>query len=572
MTNELQVTVFCKFLVPALLAGCGTASDPPPPAPADMVLTGADVYTVDADRSRADAVAIRDGRIVAVGSNEVVEILVGDGTEVIDVGGRLVLPGFQDSHVHPIGAGLEALACNLNEASDLAGYRAIIAECNRRGDGWLLGGGWSMPVFGAGGAPDKAILDELAPERPAWLVSADGHTGWANSRALAIAGITASTPDPVDGVIDRDVNGEPSGSLQEGAMSLLDAHLPETTREQRLAALAWARDLLHGFGITSIQDAYVFEDDLDAYVELDRRDKLRLRVVASLWWERGAGLEQITELQRLRDRYTRGNIDAATVKIMQDGVLENYTAAMLEPYLEGGGTRGIPMIDPDLLYEAVPALDAAGFQVHFHAIGDAAIRQCLDAIEAAVLAHPDDGNSRRHHVSHLQVIHPDDVARFGELGAIANFQPLWAMADSYVLELNLPAIGPERVSWMYPIRSVMAHGGRVAFGSDWSVSTANPFAQIETAITRREAFGGNTPEFTPDERIDLESAIAAFTIDAAYVNRQDDETGSIEVGKYADLVIVDRDLFAIPADELSDAKALLTLFGGEIVFGDPQKL
>jgi predicted amidohydrolase YtcJ len=326
-------------------------------------------------------------------------------------------------------------------------------------------------------------------------------------------------------------------------------------------------EMLHGFGITSIQDAIVRGEDLQAYAALDELGELRLRVVASLWWDRDRGLEQIEDLLRLREQYgTGGNLRPTTVKIMQDGVMENYTAAMLEPYLVPGGTRGLPMVDPELLKQAVVALDAAGFQVHFHAIGDAAVRQSLDAVEEALIENGQLGN--RHHISHLQMIDPADIPRFAELDAVANFQPVWAYADEYVTELTIPFIGEERARWMYPIRSVQDSGGKIAFGSDWSVSTANPFPQIETAVTRKHPSDESYPVFIPEERIDLESALVAFTINAAYVNKQDDRTGSIEVGKLADLIVLDQNLFGIEPKDISETKVLLTLLAGEPVFGD----
>jgi predicted amidohydrolase YtcJ len=275
-------------------------------------------------------------------------------------------------------------------------------------------------------------------------------------------------------------------------------------------------------------------------------------------------------MKRLRSEYTRGHVDAGTVKIMQDGVMENYTAALLEPYLIPSKSRGIPMVDPEKLKTAVTQLDAAGFQVHFHAIGDAAIRQSLDADEAARKSNGDLGH--RHHISHLQLIDAADIPRFRELGVVANFQPLWAYADEYITELTIPFLGPERSAHMYPIGSVQKSGATVAFGSDWSVSSPNPFEEMETAVTRLGALGETTEPFLPEEAITLPEAIAAFTINAAYTNRLDKDTGSIEAGKSADLVVLDRNLFEIPASEMSDVKALVTLFEGKPVHGDLEAL
>lgn len=540
---------------------------------ADVVYRSGKIWTVNTAQPTAEAVAIRDGRIVFVGSDDAVRIHIGPDTEVHDLQGRLMLPGFQDAHIHPIGAGVEAALCDLNGLESVALYRDRIAAYATANPDvpWITGGGWSMAAFGPGALASKTIIDELVADRPVYLSSQDGHSGWANSKALEIAGITKDTPDPPDGIIDRDPEtGEPIGSLQEGAMSLVTRHIPPTTEQQREAGLAYARDLLHSYGITSMQVAYAYEDDLQTFAALDRAGQLDMRVVAALWWERDGTEEQIPGLIALRDKYTEGNLRATSVKIMQDGVMENYTAVMLEPYLVPGGTRGIPMVEPEFLKTAVTLLDEEGFQVHFHAIGDGAIRQALDAVAAAKAANGELGN--RHHISHLQVIHPADIPRFAELDVVANFQPLWAYNDSYVTDLTVPFIGDERASWMYPIAAVAEAGGRLAFGSDWSVSTANPMPQIETAVTRVDTATHDTKPLNPDQAVTVEQAIAAFTIGSAWVNGQDDTTGSIEVGKLADLIVLDRDLLAINPQDISDARVLLTLFGGRVVFGDPETL
>jgi len=295
-----------------------------------------------------------------------------------------------------------------------------------------------------------------------------------------------------------------------------------------------------------------------------------MRVVAALLWDTAGPVEQLETMKRLRERYTKGNLRATSVKIFVDGVMENYTAVMLEPYQVDSGTRGTPMIDPGELIEVVSDLAGEGFQVHFHALGDGAVRYALDAVEEANTRH---GNADlRHHLSHLEVIHPDDHARFAQLGAVANFQPLWAYADEYVVDLTLPFISEETARWMYPIKSILDAGGRVAFGSDWSVSSVNPMPQIETAITRVDADSHATDVMNPEQRITIEQAIEAFTLGSAYVNHQEDVTGSIEIGKFADLVVLNQKLFEIKPEKISDTKVLLTLFGGKAVYGNPADL
>lgn len=563
------------LLTVAAMAGCARNAseqeDGATPPAADLALRGGAIYTVDGARSWAQTIAIDDGRIVYVGTDAGASAHIGPQTQVVDLKGRMVVPGFQDVHIHPISGGIEAIGCDLNAAVNVEEYVATIKKYAEEhpNDTWIKGGGWSMAAFGPGALARKELIDAVVPDRPVILWSRDGHTTWVNSKALEVAGITRDTPDPPDGRIDRDPKtGEAVGSLQEGASGLVADKAPPDTDATRDAGLRYAIRMLNGYGITGIQDASVNEEDLKTYRRLDDAGELSLRVVGSIWWDRDLGLEQIEDIKRLRGEHTKGRIDAGTVKIMQDGVMENYTAVVLEPYKLPGkkDVRGIPMIEPELLKQAVTKLDAEGFQVHFHAIGDGAVRQSLDAVEAARDANGDLGH--RHHISHIQLIHPDDQPRFRKLGVIANFQPLWAYADAYITDLTLPFVSRQTASYMYPIASMEKSGAVIAFGSDWSVSTANPFWEIETAITRMDALGSTKTPWMPEERIGLPEALAAFTINAAYANRDEKSTGSLEVGKLANLAVLDRNLFEIPAAEISDTKALLTLFEGKPVHGD----
>ncbi|GBC86086.1 N-substituted formamide deformylase [bacterium HR12] len=545
-------------------------------APADLALVNGAVYTVDAARRWARAVAVRDGRIVAVGTDAEIRELVGPRTEVIDLAGRMLLPGFQDAHVHPPSAGVEMLQCELLDLHGLDEYREAIrayAAAHPEAE-WILGGGWAMDVF-PGGVPTKEILDELVPDRPVFLPSRDGHSAWVNSVALKLAGITRETPDPPDGRIERDELGEPVGTLQEGAMRLVGDLAPEPTQEEWERGLLEAQRYLHSLGITAWQDAIVGGSypTLEAYVAVAERGELTARVVGALWWDRYRGLEQIPELREQRARGQVGRFRATSVKIMLDGVCENFTAAVLEPYLDARGeptdNRGILFVEPELLREAVIRLDAEGFQVHFHALADRAVREGLDAIEAAIRANgPSD---HRHHLAHIQIVHPDDLPRFRRLGAVANAQPLWAAHESQMDDLTIPFLGEPRWRWQYPFGSLVRHGAVLAMGSDWGVSSPNPLEEIHVAVNR--VMPPNYPYtvenrevFLPEERLDLPTALAAFTMGSAYVNHLDRETGSIEVGKLADLVVLDRNLFEHPVEELAEARVELTLVEGERVF------
>jgi predicted amidohydrolase YtcJ len=550
--------------------------------PADMAFTGGTVYTVDPARTWAQAVAVRGTHIVAAGTDESVADLIGPKTEVHDLRGRMLLPGFQDAHVHPPSGGLEMLQCNLNEAYTREGYERIVADyASEHPDvEWIRGGGWSMDSF-PGGTPTKDILDRIVPDRPVYLPNRDGHGAWVNSRALELAGITRETPDPPDGRIERDAGGDPSGTLHEGAMDLVDKLMPPVTQEEWEEGLRVAQQYLHSLGITAWQDAIVGGpyDTLGAYTATAGRDGLTARVVGSLWWDRHRGEEQIDELVARRATSEVGRFRATTVKIMQDGVIEDFTAGVLDPYLDRDGTptanRGMSFVDPELLKASATKLDANGFQVHIHAIGERAVREALDALEAARAANG--ANDHRHHIAHIQVVHPDDIPRFGQLEVVANAQPLWATLDGQMVNLTFPFLGPERITWQYPFASLVRSGARLAFGSDWSVSSPNPMWEMAIAVHRQaprrhlDMVGERATKetFLPDERIDLATAIHAFTMGSAYVNHLDEMTGSIEVGKEADLVVVDRNLFDLSLDELADAKVQLTMVAGAPVFVDP---
>jgi predicted amidohydrolase YtcJ len=389
-----------------------------------------------------------------------------------------------------------------------------------------------------------------------------------NSLALATAGIDASTPDPPDGRIERGEDGSPQGTLHEGAMELMRRVVPEPTEGELMAGLEEGQRHLHALGITAWQDAIVEPDDFEAYVALAGRGDLTARVVAALWWDRFRGEEQIPELIARRDRGNVGRLRAGSVKIMGDGVIEDFTAAMLEPYLDADGAatgnRGISFVEAEALRRAVVRLDAEGFQVHVHAIGDRAVRDALDAFEAARAANgPRDA---RHHIAHIQVVHPADVPRFAALDVVANGQPYWACLEPQMVHLTLPFLGPERASWQYPFASIVRSGGRLAFGSDWSVSTANPLQEMQVAVTRRPDDDPSQPAFLPDERVDLAAALTAFTAGSAFVNHLDGETGTIEAGKLADLAVLDRDLFELDPMEIASARVVMTLVEGEAVF------
>ncbi|MEU2553509.1 amidohydrolase [Streptomyces sp. NPDC013313] len=537
---------------------------------ADLVFTNGPVLTMDPARTRATTLAVTDGRITAVGHDEVKD-LVGARTEVVDLRGRPLLPGFQDAHVHAVMGGIELGECDLTGTTDPDEYaRRIRAYADAHPDKeWITGGGWSMESF-EGGIPTRQFLDTLVPDRPVYLLNRDHHGAWVNTRALEIAGITAATPDPQDGRIEREPAGTPVGMLQEGALSLVGAHLPAQTPADRIAGLLRAQKLLHGLGITAWQDALLcgadgYPDPSDAYLAAALDGTLTASVTGALWWRRSVGEEQIPDLLHRRQRLTHGKLRCSTVKIMQDGVAENHTAAMTAPYLDGCGcataNSGLSFVDPEALKRYVTALDAADFQVHFHALGDRAVREALDAVGAARAANGT--RDTRPHLAHLQVVHPDDIHRFRELGATANIQPLWAAHEPQMDELTIPFLGPERAAWQYPFGDLVRAGTTLAAGSDWPVSSPDPLAGIHVAVNRALP-GADDKPFLPEQALDLTTALAAYTAGSAYVNHLDD-TGTLRPGNRADLVVLDRDPFAAPPGAIAGTRVHLTYVDGRRV-------
>src|SRR3954447_12284976 len=492
------------------------------------------------------AVAISHGRIVQVVLEEHARMFTGSATTVVDLAGGLLAPGFQDAHVHPIQGGLERIRCDLSELSTVEEYvEAVGAYARRNADLlWVTGGGWGMPTFGPAG-PRAAQLDAVVPDRPVFLPNRDHHGAWVNSRALEVAGVTSETPDPPDGRIERDADGSPTGTLHEGATALVSRHLPRTTGADYRAALLAGQKYLHSLGVTSWQDAIVgsysgMDDPGSTYVDAARSGELRSHVVGALWWDRRQGVEQVEDLVGRRAALTGGRFHATTVKVMQDGVAENGTAALLEPYLDRCGhateNRGHSFVGAEALRDAVRALDAAGFQVHVHNIGDRAVRETLDAMVGT-------DRARRHQIAHLQLVNPDDVPRFARLGVAANMQALWACYDEQMVDLTIPFLGEERARWQYPFGAIHRAGGRLVAGSDWPVSTPDPLAAIHTAVTRT-AYGdirpAGTEPFLPQHAVGLETAFAAYTSGSAWANHRDD-AGVAGAGAVADLVVLDRD-------------------------------
>lgn len=535
-----------------------------------LLITGGHVFTPAGIVEQP--VLIEDGTITAIGA----DALTATDVVEIDAAGGLVSPGFQDSHIHPYHAGLDMIACDLSPYDTADGYLTRIAEYAEANPElpWISGGGWSMDSF-PGGLPTAAALDAIVSDRPAFFPNRDGHGAWVNTKALEIAGIDDATPDPFDGRIERDADGHAIGALQEGAMDLVARHMPQPTQDDMDEALKIAQEQLFAWGVTGWQDAIVgatndTPDPLDSYLRATASGVLKAHVVGALWWDRNRGLEQIPELVEKRERALAAGFAATTVKIMQDGVAENFTAGMLEPYLDACGCPGENMgksfVDPTTLKEIAVQLDALGFQLHFHALGDRAVRESLDAVEAARTANGD--KDLRHTLAHIQVVHPDDVPRFAELKVVANMQPLWARHEDQMDVLTIPFLGTRRAAWQYPFGSLQRAGAPLASGSDWPVSTANPLEIIHTTVNRAHvgATGLAAAPFLGEQALSLADALIAHSLGTAYLNHDEQRSGTIEVGKAADIVILDRDIFAVPVAEIGSATVSYTIIGGEIVY------
>ena len=570
---KMKKTFFIALSLINLVA-CELSNDLPK---ADIVFTGGAVYRVTDSDPWATAVAISKNRITYVGDDAGAISSIGPNTIVVKLNGKMLLPGFQDAHVHPVDSGMTYNQCAVFDLPELEDLLDAIKTCvdERPNAEWIVGAGWYVSTFAPTGRPPKGLLDAIAPDIPITLLSNAAHTVWANSAAIKRAGITSETKDPEGGRIDRDSeSGEPSGSFQESAMPLIQSFEPAITLKERIAGLAYAQQLFHSYGITGVHDSYVevsretAYSNMEAYTAFSDQEGLKMHVVAAMLYDPTLPLEpQIELFKSLRESADRNHVNATAVKILVDGVATSYSAAMLEPYADrlDEGIKGTPLIPRADLIDLVTRLDALGFQIHFHSIGDAATHYSLDALE---VARTQNGlRDSRHHLSHIMAWDPTDFNRMADLDAIANFQALWASKGTHYEEITYVRMGEERSKYLYPINSLHKLGVHLAFGSDWYVTSANPLLAIEVAVTRLEPGGNSTDPLLPAEAIDLATAIRAATLGSAYGNFLNKDTGSIEVGKLADLIVIDSNLFDIPTSDLSKARVMLTLFGGEIVFG-----
>jgi predicted amidohydrolase YtcJ len=536
--------------------------------PTDTIVLHGRVYTENAKQPWAQAVAIRGAKIVAVGSDAEIEKMRAVGTKVIDAAGRLVLPGFVDSHIHFMDGSLSLGRVNLEGAKDTSDIQQRLREyaSNHSGDGWILGRGWNYAMFGPEALPHKKYLDEIFPNRPVFLEGYDGHTYWANSKALALAGITRETPDPPNGAIVRDPKtGEATGALKESAQELVAKIIPKPSRAEKLAALRAGIKWANEHGITRVHSAGGDFPELDLYDELRRHGDLTLRFYIAYFLNppqlRPQDLEAI---ENGRKKYHGDWIDAGAVKFMVDGVVESHTAAMLEPYTDDPSVKGKLFWEPSNYKAAVTELDKRGMQLFTHAIGEYGVRTALDVYEnAAKVNHTRD---RRPRIEHIETIAAADLPRFGRLGVIASMQPLHSYPDSNTLNVWARNVGPQRASRAWSWKSISDAGGRLAFGSDWPVVTLNPWEGVQTAVTRQTADGTPEAGFVPEQRLTVAQTIEGYTLGAAFAGHREKWEGSLEPEKLADLIIVSQNVFEIVPQKLAETQVLTTIVGGQVVY------
>lgn len=538
--------------------------------PADLVISGGPIYTADPLCPFVDALAVKDARIAYVGPVGGATVWIGAGTEIINGAGRLVIPGFRDAHIHPLHGGLSWVECSLaEENTGAACIRKIAAygasDLNKP---VIKGNGWRQALFPPEG-PHKSLLDNVIPDRPAYLTALDGHSAWVNSCALRLAGVDSSTPDPPGGKIERDHETRmPSGTMREWpAMNLVNACLPPPHHDDLLGAMVVFMEMAARAGIVAIHEAAAREEELVIYDALARAGLLSLDIGASLLCEPEAGPAQIERLIALRERYGAHCLHPFSAKIFLDGVLESHTAFLARPYANEPGHRGTMVWNPDAFRAMVADLDGHGFSLHIHAVGDSAASLALDALAAA--RQRNGRHDRRHQLAHLDLLRRADMNRLRDLDAIANMQPAWFYIDESYREAILPAIGRKRSNRLYRIHTLLSLGAKVCLSSDWpysgGLSTFKPLEAIQVGLTRKSLSGKEKKSFLPQERVDLRRLIDGFTINSAFAGFREKETGSLRAGKLADLAVLDRNLFTIPPEEVARCRVLLTLFHGKAV-------
>ncbi len=566
----LVSAIFCSLIITAVSASNNNE--------AELLLLNGSIYTVnekvDWDKQPQQVLAITGKRIIYVGNDSASLKFIGPKTRIVDLGGKMVLPGFIESHAHPSGAALLLAGVSLFNATTSDGYLKLIMEYvseNPNAD-VIRGFGWNYPAFGAKG-PNKELIDSIVPDKPAIFFAMDGHSAWANSKALEMAGITNMTPDPAGGIIERDSRNNPTGTLREtSAASLVMTKLPPVSEDEMKQGMMRILDIAKGFGITTLLDSGVFDESImKAYSKLDKEGKLNIRMRGEQVCDPGLGVKQISGLISESENYSSDLVQMKTAKLFMDGVVEGHTALLLQPYIDRSGFKSSPIWKPETFNDTITALDKAGFQIEIHAVGDGAVRMSLDAYQRAM--EKNGKRDSRHKIAHVVIVSPEDLPRFSALGVIPVPSPNWFYYDSTYEQNNLPYLGSERAEHMMPMKSFIDNGSIVAIGSDFPACgdylTINPLDEIKTGVTRLSLPADNniTKPYWPEEKVDLKTMIECATINGAYACFMENETGSLEVGKLADLIVIDRDLFKVPAEYINKAEVLTAVLEGREVYG-----
>lgn len=567
LTTLVVVAIVAATLIAGLIVGAQRDDND---GPIDLIIHNGVVYAGDGTGTLAEALAVRGNQIVRVGHDRDILRLRRPQTQVIDAHDRAVIPGFNDAHVHFIGGGLSLDKINLLDATSVDEIQDRIrtwASANPDRP-WILGRGWYYQPF-AGGLPTRQILDAVVPDRPAHIVSYDGHTAWVNTKALRMAGITKRTPDPRNGTIVKDPRtGEPSGVLKEAAMALVGNLVPPVTRDDRARALRAAVLEAHRYGVTSVQVAGATVEDLELFDEAARAEDPKVRVYAAISPNATLDEPALGALEEVRHKYADGALfKSGALKISLDGVIEAHTAAMLAPYSNRAGS-GAPKIEADALNRFVRLADARGWQLMTHAIGDRAVRMALDAYAHAERSNPALPRGRRHRIEHAETVDPEDMTRFGALGAIASMQPFHGSPSPAQIDVWSQNVGEERASRGWPYRSISRARGRLAFGSDWPVVSLNPMLGIHTAVNRTTPDGLPEGGWYPAEKLSLRSAIDAYTSGSAWASFDEQRKGTLTPGMLADIVILSTNVFSSKArrEDLATTRAAVTVFNGEVVY------
>lgn len=548
-----------------------THEDPVYNSSPEAIVLNANIVTLDPLAPRVAALAISRGRISALGSDALIRALATKETRIIDAGGRLVLPGFQDTHIHLQDSGYNyGLEASLDGAMTVEELQQIMrAFASQHRGPWVNGVGWYTGVFTEHNL-SRQVLDAAVSDRPVFILASDGHNAALNSKACAVVGLDRNTPDPPNGHFVKDASGEPTGMLHEDAIDWVRSRMPAVTDADFAAGVKFSQALCNRHGITGVLDASVNERHMRVYRGLELAGELTVRICATakVLPEEGTA-EALARVEMLRRDYHSDLLFVHSAKFFLDGVLENRTGVMIDDYSDAIGGNAPLMFGSNQIKDLFRAFDAARFQIHVHVIGDGAVRAALDGLEAAM-----DVNGRwpsLHQLAHVQCIDPADVPRFGKLGVVANIQPLWARHEPSVTDVALPMVGEERGKWMYAFRSLIDAGAPYTLSSDWGVSTLNPFPIMQTAITRQPPHKGKEhPVFLPEQRLTLDECVKGYTTHAARAAWRDRDTGSLSSGKYGDLIIVDRDIFSISPYEIADTQVLLTLLGGREVHRQPE--